>query len=119
MHPGLGKAESLRDLTASMAETLFGNAEFEAVAAEVAVKRQQDKDAASGPKDAPPADSGPDKDAIAAAAERDPSIRLELVEDTQAGAGPQAQDAADVTGLFGAEFKQSAGFERVRVEEAR
>lgn len=92
---GLGKAESLRDLTASMAETLFGNAEFEAIAAEVVAKPPPGKEPAAKPKadNAPTAKPAPGKDA-AAAPEKDPSLLLELVEDTKAGEAnePPAHD---------------------------
>jgi hypothetical protein len=87
----LGKAESLKDLTDTMAETLFGNAEFEAVAAEVVANPPpgKGKPAKAKPDNPAPANSEPNKEALAAASEKDPSLMLELVEDTLAG---EAQD---------------------------
>ncbi len=85
---GLGKAESLNDLTDTMAETLFGNAEFESIAAKVVANPPPGKEppAKPAPADAPAAKPpDPDKAALAAAAEKDPSLVLELVEDTLAG----------------------------------
>lgn len=93
---GLGKAESLRDLTESMAETLFGNAEFEAIAAEVASTAQKANvdNAKPEPAEAPAKKPGADAAALAEAAERDPSLVLELVEDPIPG-NPGDTPAAD------------------------
>ncbi len=78
----LGKAESLKDLTDTMAETLFGNAEFEAIAAEVVANPPPEREAPAKIESDSAGSSEPDKDALAAAAEKDPSLVLELVEDT-------------------------------------
>ena len=74
----IGKAESLRDLTDTLAETLFGDEEFEEIAAQVVANPPPGKAAPgkSAPNKTIPGDTAP-----SVAAAKDPSLRLELVDD--------------------------------------
>jgi hypothetical protein len=116
MTEGLGKAESIRDLTASLAETLFGDAEFEAIAAQVkanpppgneAPEQTAEPDKAAAPDNPVALDdaaaagestAASETTAAGTPAEKDPSLVLELVEDTAvseavdpAGSSPKQQ----------------------------
>jgi hypothetical protein len=89
---GIGKAESIRDLTESLAETLFGDEEFEAIAAQVIANPPPGKTAPgkAAPNKAAPSDKGAaPKNPVAlnqtaAAGDisvKDPSLVLELMDD--------------------------------------
>lgn len=77
----LGKAASIKDLTDTMAETLFGNAEFEAIAAEVSARPKPDNPAAG--KRPAPAKAEPDES----------PVKLELEDDS--GASGTQQPGSD------------------------